>query len=331
MLWADHALLGGRRRSPIRKVAATELQSVDCVMEAPEEWALSSVTEESEVVNASDMATSDALLLGRMTYEALATYWPPQPGKDIGIEGSGASSDCCWPANLSTTSGSWFIPLYWAEGSVSARKEESLRFREKCTEEYTRGRSTGHALSGSRDIPRSNVERVGAEHASITAWERGSDSPYVESIMHGRTWSDDSPTRPAECHWHMVCVERDGEVGVVLVGPWTTAGVAHYAEGAEILWIKFKLGAYMPHLPAGRFLDTESVLPGASSLSFWSQSSIRQLERAKQAAILLRGGIPISDTVHEVGYFDQPHLSRSIKKWIGHTPAQILRSGGPPR
>ena len=60
-----------------------------------------------------------------------------------------------------------------------------------------------------------------------------------------------------------------------------------------------------------------------------SQSSIRQIERAKQAAILLRQGIPISDTVHEVGYFDQPHLTRSFKKWIGHTPAQVLRSGGP--
>ena len=65
---------------------------------------------------------------------------------------------------------------------------------------------------------------------------------------------------------------------------------------------------------------------GATGLS---QSSIRQIERAKQAAILLRQGIPISDTVHEVGYFDQPHLTRSFKKWIGHTPAQILRSGGP--
>src|SRR5215218_4069153 len=105
-----------------------------------------------------------------------------------------------------------------------------------------------------------NGGHVGAERASITSRARRSDSPYVESIMHGRTLSDDSPTRPAECHWHMVFVERDGEALVVFVGPWTTVGVAHYAEGAEILWIKFKLGAFMPHLPAGRFLDTETVL-----------------------------------------------------------------------
>jgi hypothetical protein len=263
-----------------------------------------------------------------------------------------------------------------------------LRFREKSSEEYTRGRSTGHALTGSEDELRPKVEHVGVERASITSRARWSDSPYVESIMHGRTLSDDSPTRPAECHWHMVFVRKDGEVRAVLVGPWTTAGVAHYAEGAEILWIKFKLGAFMPHLPAGRFRDTETVLPSASSRSFWlkgsawefpdhenaetfvdrlvrngvlvrdplvdtvlrnrlqglsprtvryrflratglSQSRIRQIERAQQAATLLQRGILISDAVHEVGYFDQPHLTRSLKKWIGHTPAQILRSSGP--
>jgi hypothetical protein len=136
-----------------------------------------------------------------------------------------------------------------------------LRFREESTEEYTRGRSTVSTLSGSEDEPRTNVGHVGAERASITSRARGSDSPYVESIMHGRTLSDDSPTRPAESHWHMVFVKKDGEVLVVFVGPWTTAGVTHYAEGAEILWIKFKHCAFMPHLPARRFLDTETVLP----------------------------------------------------------------------
>ncbi|MBA3631158.1 MAG: helix-turn-helix domain-containing protein [Actinobacteria bacterium] len=56
---------------------------------------------------------------------------------------------------------------------------------------------------------------------------------------------------------------------------------------------------------------------------------IRQIERAQQAATLLQRGNPISDAVHEVGYFDQPHLTRSLKQWIGLTPAQILRSSAP--
>ena len=110
-----------------------------------------------------------------------------------------------------------------------------MRFREKSSEEYTRGKSTWHALTGSEDEQRPKVEHVRVERASIISRARWSDSPYVELIMHGRTLRDDSPTRPAECHWHMVFVRKDGEVRAVLVGPWTTAGVAHYAEGAEIL------------------------------------------------------------------------------------------------
>jgi hypothetical protein len=103
--------------------------------------------------------------------------------------------------------------------------------------------------------------------------ERPSDSPYLETVTFGLTTSDGWSVRPAETSWHMVFVRKDGEAWVVFVGPWTTAGVAHYAEGAEILWIKFKLGTFMPHLPAGRFLDTETVLPGASSRSFWLKGS----------------------------------------------------------
>lgn len=58
-----------------------------------------------------------------------------------------------------------------------------------------------------------------------------------------------------------------------------------------------------------------------------TQSHIHQVERAQQAAMLLRQGISILDTVYEAGYFDQPHLTRSLRQWIGHTPAQIVRTG----
>ncbi len=64
----------------VRKVVAVELVSVDGVIEAPEEWAFSYSNDEMEEANTSGMAASDALLLGRVTYEALATFWPHQPG-----------------------------------------------------------------------------------------------------------------------------------------------------------------------------------------------------------------------------------------------------------
>ena len=64
----------------MRKVVALELVSVDGVMESPEEWAFAYSNEEMDEANASGMATSDALLLGRVTYEVLAAFWPNQPG-----------------------------------------------------------------------------------------------------------------------------------------------------------------------------------------------------------------------------------------------------------
>jgi methylphosphotriester-DNA--protein-cysteine methyltransferase len=56
-----------------------------------------------------------------------------------------------------------------------------------------------------------------------------------------------------------------------------------------------------------------------------TQSHIRQFERAQRAEALLKQGVSILDTVHELGYFDQPHLTRSLKQFIGYTPAQIIR------
>jgi hypothetical protein len=54
-----------------------------------------------------------------------------------------------------------------------------------------------------------------------------------------------------------------------------------------------------------------------------SQRTIRQIKRARYATSLLKGGVSISDTVYEAGYSDQPHLTRSLKHFIGHTPAEI--------
>jgi len=51
----------------------------------------------------------------------------------------------------------------------------------------------------------------------------------------------------------------------------------------------------------------------------------RQIERARYAALLLRQGMPIADTVFNAGFFDQAHLTRSLKVLIGHTPAKIMK------
>jgi AraC-like DNA-binding protein len=58
-----------------------------------------------------------------------------------------------------------------------------------------------------------------------------------------------------------------------------------------------------------------------------TRGTLDQIERAHQAVALLEQGLSIPDAVDQAGYADQPHLTRSLKHFIGQTPAQILRTG----
>jgi len=60
-----------------------------------------------------------------------------------------------------------------------------------------------------------------------------------------------------------------------------------------------------------------------------TQGSIRQIERARYATILLQQGVSIVDTVVQAGYADQAHLTRSLKRFSGKTPAQVLPKPAP--
>jgi AraC-like DNA-binding protein len=56
-----------------------------------------------------------------------------------------------------------------------------------------------------------------------------------------------------------------------------------------------------------------------------TRGAICQIERARHATLMLRRGKTISDVVHEAGYYDQAHLTRSLQRFIGLTPARIAR------
>ncbi|HUH96266.1 MAG TPA: AraC family transcriptional regulator [Anaerolineales bacterium] len=58
-----------------------------------------------------------------------------------------------------------------------------------------------------------------------------------------------------------------------------------------------------------------------------TRNTLYQIERARYATVLLKQGASILDTVAQAGYFDQPHLTRSLKHFIGLTPAQISHPG----
>jgi AraC-like DNA-binding protein len=55
--------------------------------------------------------------------------------------------------------------------------------------------------------------------------------------------------------------------------------------------------------------------------------AIQQVERARKAVELLQNGVPILDTTYQTGYFDQAHLTRSLKLLYGQTPGEIIKSG----
>lgn len=57
-----------------------------------------------------------------------------------------------------------------------------------------------------------------------------------------------------------------------------------------------------------------------------THSALRQIERARHATQLLREGMPPSDAAYAAGYFDQAHLTRSLRSLIGLTPARIARA-----
>jgi dihydrofolate reductase len=60
----------------MRKLVVTEYLSLDGVMEAPEEWAFQYHSEDMVALTHQAMRESDALLLGRVTYEIFAAFWP---------------------------------------------------------------------------------------------------------------------------------------------------------------------------------------------------------------------------------------------------------------
>jgi AraC-like DNA-binding protein len=219
--------------------------------------------------------------------------------------------------------------------------------------------------------------------------DRLSDSPFVERIGHFYAEDKYSQVCAANVLWSMLLVKREGKTILSVWGPETQSALMNYPKDTEFLFIQFKLGGFMPHLPIQTLVNRGTLLPEAgSSHSFWldscaweypnyenadtfvdrlvregllvrepiveaviadqppkmsprtvrhrflratglTRSYIHQLERARQATVLLQQGVSILDTVYQAGYADQAHMTRSLKRLIGQTPAQITRSTSP--
>jgi len=60
-----------------------------------------------------------------------------------------------------------------------------------------------------------------------------------------------------------------------------------------------------------------------------THKTVRQIKRARQAAVLLEQGCPVLDTTYQLGYSDQSHLTNSLRRYLGQTPVQISLSHQP--
>ncbi len=69
----------------MRKLVVTEALSLDGVMEAPAKWLFPYNSPDMDDDSKAQLSTFDALLLGRITYEEFAAYWPTQDDSDFGI------------------------------------------------------------------------------------------------------------------------------------------------------------------------------------------------------------------------------------------------------
>jgi AraC-like DNA-binding protein len=73
-------------------------------------------------------------------------------------------------------------------------------------------------------------------------------------------------------------------------------------------------------------LSRRSVETRVSLATGLTLGAIRQIQRAGQAVELLARGVSPLEVVQQAGYADQPHLTRSLKRFVGQTPSQIAPS-----
>ncbi|WP_103942151.1 helix-turn-helix domain-containing protein [Thermomonospora echinospora] len=59
-----------------------------------------------------------------------------------------------------------------------------------------------------------------------------------------------------------------------------------------------------------------------------TRGAIRQIERARTAAGLLAAGDPAAAVVAKLGYFDEPHLARALRTYVGRTAGQLREGAG---
>ncbi|HEY1179352.1 MAG TPA: helix-turn-helix domain-containing protein, partial [Phytomonospora sp.] len=59
-----------------------------------------------------------------------------------------------------------------------------------------------------------------------------------------------------------------------------------------------------------------------------TRGAVRQIVRARAAAERLASGTATGDVVADLGYYDEPHLARALRRFVGRTAGQLREGRG---
>ena len=113
---------------------------------------------------------------------------------------------------------------------------------------------------------------------------------------------------------------------------WQTPGpddaealVRHLVRAGTVVRDPLVTDVLRGHRPDTSGRTVERRFRAATGLT---RGAVRQIERAVAAAELLAGGDQAADVVVKLGYFDEPHLARALRTYVGRTAGQLREGTG---
>src|SRR5690606_29626176 len=120
----------------------------------------------------------------------------------------------------------------------------------------------------------------------------------------GSFWLDGAVWRLPDHATAEVLVDRLGRAGLLVHDPVVAEALHGDVEG----------------------YSTRSLERRVARATGLSRGAVGRIRRAERAGELLSRGVPASGGAHPTGYADQPHLTRSLRGFVGPTPGQHRRS-----
>jgi hypothetical protein len=98
---------------------------------------------------------------------------------------------------------------------------------------------------------------------------RTSASPYIDIIWHTQNVGDGTYLATPDGSWDLIAMtDVNGKSQMLLTGQASKTAHIPYKAGTSSVVISFSAGAYLPHLPGGKLVDTAELLPNADDNHF---------------------------------------------------------------